>query len=264
MRRSKGFTLIELLVVIAIIAILASILFPVFARAREQARKTVCLSNMKQLGLAMLMYTQDYDEMLPAGAANWWAASDICNWNNGYKSTSDNPPTTYLATFQTSCTPATSRNSGPFLDLNPPVIRNAWFTLTLPYVKNNSLNYCPTDHSVEPKAPGNYDYRDWWTFAGDDTQQEAYADVDSSFDLPPGTTAASDIGGYALGALNTPASDVMLFEDDWGTHDGSGRDQSGDFTLDEVTSQNLTYADGHAKFIRKNVVDMFLLLLQPR
>jgi prepilin-type N-terminal cleavage/methylation domain-containing protein/prepilin-type processing-associated H-X9-DG protein len=61
MQRRKGFTLIELLVVIAIIAILAAILFPVFARAREKARQASCSSNMKQLGLAMLMYTQDYD-----------------------------------------------------------------------------------------------------------------------------------------------------------------------------------------------------------
>ncbi|HLV80072.1 MAG TPA: DUF1559 domain-containing protein [Chthonomonadaceae bacterium] len=61
----SGFTLIELLVVIAIIAILAAILFPVFARAREQARKTACLSNMKQIGTALYMYAQDYDEILP-------------------------------------------------------------------------------------------------------------------------------------------------------------------------------------------------------
>ena len=58
----KGFTLIELLVVIAIIAILAAILFPVFARAREKARQTSCLSNLKQLGLGLQMYAQDYDE----------------------------------------------------------------------------------------------------------------------------------------------------------------------------------------------------------
>jgi prepilin-type N-terminal cleavage/methylation domain-containing protein/prepilin-type processing-associated H-X9-DG protein len=66
MRKDRcAFTLIELLVVIAIIAILAAILFPVFGRAREAARKTVCTSNLRQLGLAAHMYAQDYDEMLP-------------------------------------------------------------------------------------------------------------------------------------------------------------------------------------------------------
>jgi prepilin-type N-terminal cleavage/methylation domain-containing protein/prepilin-type processing-associated H-X9-DG protein len=67
MRRKRAFTLIELLVVIAIIAILAAILFPVFAQAREKARGASCLSNTKQIGLAISMYTQDYDEVLPMG-----------------------------------------------------------------------------------------------------------------------------------------------------------------------------------------------------
>ena len=65
MQRHKGFTLIELLVVIAIIAILAAILFPVFARAREKARQASCLSNTKQLVLGILMYAEDYSECLP-------------------------------------------------------------------------------------------------------------------------------------------------------------------------------------------------------
>src|SRR5882672_3761589 len=64
MFRRKGFTLIELLVVIAIIAILAAILFPVFAQARGSARKASCISNLKQLSLGYLMYMQDYDEKL--------------------------------------------------------------------------------------------------------------------------------------------------------------------------------------------------------
>lgn len=63
--RPKGFTLIELLVVIAIIAILAAILFPVFGRARENARRSSCQSNLKQIGLGFIQYTQDYDEKLP-------------------------------------------------------------------------------------------------------------------------------------------------------------------------------------------------------
>jgi prepilin-type N-terminal cleavage/methylation domain-containing protein/prepilin-type processing-associated H-X9-DG protein len=77
--RHSAFTLIELLVVIAIIAILAAILFPVFAQAREQARKTVCLSNQKQIGLAVAMYAQDYDETYPLAwslAGTWYSVLD--------------------------------------------------------------------------------------------------------------------------------------------------------------------------------------------
>jgi prepilin-type N-terminal cleavage/methylation domain-containing protein/prepilin-type processing-associated H-X9-DG protein len=74
----NAFTLIELLVVIAIIAILAAILFPVFAAAREKARQTACLSNAKQLGMALTMYTQDYDEVLPN---QWWDHSGCTEWD---------------------------------------------------------------------------------------------------------------------------------------------------------------------------------------
>ena len=81
MQRSKqGFTLIELLVVIAIIAILAAILFPVFAQAREKARAISCVSNMKQLNTAVMMYTQDYDETFPIGLDNtWWMSTWVRN-----------------------------------------------------------------------------------------------------------------------------------------------------------------------------------------
>jgi len=73
--RNKGFTLIELLVVIAIIALLASILLPVFGKAREKARQTTCSSNLKQLGQAFAMYVQDYDEVFPPyyyTGMNWY------------------------------------------------------------------------------------------------------------------------------------------------------------------------------------------------
>jgi prepilin-type N-terminal cleavage/methylation domain-containing protein/prepilin-type processing-associated H-X9-DG protein len=72
--RRSGFTLIELLVVIAIIAILAAILFPVFGRARENARRASCTSNLRQMGLAVLQYVQDYDEYYPANF-------DLVTWN---------------------------------------------------------------------------------------------------------------------------------------------------------------------------------------
>ena len=71
LRSRSAFTLIELLVVIAIIAILAAILFPVFARAREAARTIACASNQRQMGLALAMYVQDYDERLPLPTRDW-------------------------------------------------------------------------------------------------------------------------------------------------------------------------------------------------
>ncbi len=83
--RLKAFTLIELLVVIAIIAILAAILFPVFARARENARRTSCMSNLRQMGLAAMQYVQDYDEFYPPNLiATDEPAPDGDSWNNGY------------------------------------------------------------------------------------------------------------------------------------------------------------------------------------
>lgn len=78
-RARSAFTLIELLVVIAVIAILAALLFPVFARARENARRTSCLSNLKQIGLAFLQYTQDYDEAYPLSSY----PSDSVSWTSG-------------------------------------------------------------------------------------------------------------------------------------------------------------------------------------
>jgi prepilin-type N-terminal cleavage/methylation domain-containing protein/prepilin-type processing-associated H-X9-DG protein len=81
-RHRSGFTLIELLVVIAIIAILAAILFPVFAQAREKARQASCVSNLKQIGNALMMYVQDYDEQLPNGGRSLQAGEDFATVPN--------------------------------------------------------------------------------------------------------------------------------------------------------------------------------------
>src|SRR5436853_6791160 len=99
--RRRGFTLIELLVVIAIIAILAAILFPVFAQARNQARKTTCLSNTKQLGLGVLMYLQDYDEVFPTSGACWWDANSVSRdaAPNGYRWSSNPVPPSWRLTY---------------------------------------------------------------------------------------------------------------------------------------------------------------------
>jgi prepilin-type N-terminal cleavage/methylation domain-containing protein/prepilin-type processing-associated H-X9-DG protein len=104
--KRNGFTLIELLVVIAIIAILAAILFPVFAKAREKARQASCLSNIKQLGLAFMQYSQDYDEVLPAYA---WAGTESVTWPGGSVSVS-----------------------------------NPWFLRIYPYTKNIQVFNCPS------------------------------------------------------------------------------------------------------------------------
>ena len=110
----RGFTLIELLVVIAIIAILAAILFPVFAKAREKARQTSCLSNLKQLGLAMLQYAQDYDEVFP-------------DRSNG--------PTTFTTQVQ----------ADPNFNFNGTTLwYNCWTNSIFPYIKNSQIYRCPS------------------------------------------------------------------------------------------------------------------------
>lgn len=106
--RRDGFTLIELLVVVAIIAILAAILFPVFAQAREKARQSVCLSNEKQMGSALMMYTQDYDQRLPG---------DVLG---------------YPAIYPTA-PPNQQRSS-----------HTTWELLLQPYVKNLQIFLCPS------------------------------------------------------------------------------------------------------------------------
>jgi prepilin-type N-terminal cleavage/methylation domain-containing protein/prepilin-type processing-associated H-X9-DG protein len=114
----KAFTLIELLVVIAIIAILAAILFPVFARARENARRASCISNLKQIGLGIMMYVQDYDETYPR---------------------------VLLPTSQTPPVGATWSSTYWF-----------WQQIIYPYTKSVQVYYCPSGISGGTPISGNY------------------------------------------------------------------------------------------------------------
>jgi len=134
--RRKGFTLIELLVVIAIIAILAAILFPVFAQAREKARQTSCLSNTKQMGTAFMMYVQDYDETFPlafgwAPTRNW-----MYNYNHG--------------------TPVGWRPICPG-DERCPAYEVHWANSIQPYAKNYPIEACPSGGEVNIAAATEYD-----------------------------------------------------------------------------------------------------------
>jgi prepilin-type N-terminal cleavage/methylation domain-containing protein/prepilin-type processing-associated H-X9-DG protein len=123
-RVNRAFTLIELLVVIAIIAILAAILFPVFARARENARRASCQSNLKQIGLGAFMYVQDYDEKFPLNYAN----------DDGVLPTAFNPTTT---------------NAGD------PDKDKGWAELLQPYLKSTQIFQCPSETNGPASSTSN-------------------------------------------------------------------------------------------------------------
>jgi prepilin-type N-terminal cleavage/methylation domain-containing protein/prepilin-type processing-associated H-X9-DG protein len=262
MRRSRGFTLIELLVVIAIIAILAAILFPVFAQARESARRISCLSNLRQYGTSVMMYVQDYDEMMPHAAMNWWSASDVCNGPAGSKVTITNPSPSYKAKYDPpNCTKSR-------FDKNAPNYKYAWWaTLMFPYVKNSQMCICPTIGAYETQAPSNYNFKDWWSWMSPTTfypENEPYtgaADEEALGVNLGGLVSASSVGRVAMASFNQPASCVLLVEDNWGAHIGT-KDNWFDQNTQGYT--NVVYADGHAKNKQGSQLDMGMLMLAPR
>ncbi len=131
----KAFTLIELLVVIAIIAILAAILFPVFAQAKSAAKKSVSISNQKQQGLALIMYAGDYDDTYPR--------EDGCTLNDSFNPVYNNQPAgTNPLPF---CTGANGNNGGYAFRDN----HYSWGKWTVPYTKNTGIFF----HPVIQKSP---------------------------------------------------------------------------------------------------------------
>ena len=181
----KGFTLIELLVVIAIIAILAAILFPVFAQAREKARQTQCLSNAKQLGTAMSMYTGDWDDGMPCVVTPAISGFDDAAWHGLYA------------------------NPWPGNAEYRDYIRNHSFVAQLgAYVKNTSMFICPSDSNGDKKfeVTGVKRYTDYLM------RSSIY-----KIAAPNHAAEVSGAGGTPVSVATTsmfeaPANYVMLFE----------------------------------------------------
>src|SRR5262249_31837085 len=128
MRRTgqPGFTLIELLVVIAVIAIIAALLFPVFAQARDKARQTACLSNLKQIGQALNLYVQDYDERMPN-----------CCWFARATAMDNNP----VPCQQVGISPRTPKDTDLSAPQSPPRFIQDFLYL---YIKNIPIWFCPS------------------------------------------------------------------------------------------------------------------------
>ncbi|HLK57514.1 MAG TPA: prepilin-type N-terminal cleavage/methylation domain-containing protein [Chthonomonadaceae bacterium] len=184
-RTKRGFTLIELLVVIAIIAILAAILFPVFAQAREKARTTSCLSNTKQLSLGLLMYVQDYDET--------WPRNDDCV-NGGTAPVAGAPATAY----------GCSGNPG----YGDRVNHYKWWYWTYPYVKNTQINFCPS--RIGLLDPSNWNLNGEIFGAGYGLNL-SLTGAQNTWQVNPPQFRNSWTGG-TLAGLNAPAETMLIME----------------------------------------------------
>jgi prepilin-type N-terminal cleavage/methylation domain-containing protein/prepilin-type processing-associated H-X9-DG protein len=206
----RGFTLIELLVVIAIIAILAAILFPVFAKAREKARAASCLSNVKQIDLAYNMYLQDYDELFTGRFIGPYT---------GYTWTEGQPNSRY-----------------------------AWCQLILPYVKNHQIFLCPsyparyTRGTIDPLS-SNYGYN--LCALGAD-QPRSTAPMLAQVDSPAETVLLGD--SVCCGIKGTGSDPRNCLYIGPGQNTASYPDNCHPRMVCHNGGINLAFVDGHAKF----------------
>jgi prepilin-type N-terminal cleavage/methylation domain-containing protein/prepilin-type processing-associated H-X9-DG protein len=217
--KRTGFTLIELLVVIAIIAILAAILFPVFSRARDKARGTACLSNLKSIGMAMRMYTSDNNEMWPS------------QQRDGIRVNNPNGPVLYPC-----CGPGGNQTEPNFIDA------------VAPYVKNTGVWLCPSDRNQPGNAaPG---FKNGYHFNGAFLSSPvgcAYGTcrgvADSVVERPGETQIIRETGwGYIY--------DRAWFRPYAGGAATWAKDDCNDFVNSQIHTDglNLAFADGHAKW----------------
>ena len=239
-RAVKAFTLIELLVVIAIIAILAAILFPVFGRARENARRSSCQSNMKQLGLGFAQYTQDFDEKYPQPRT----ASAPGVFGDPFASPPIFPSNAFNGTTQSQSHPWSL----------------SWAAVLQPYIKSPQIMTCPSQRPV-----------DWYTNTNTFVRQapisytynQLLAWNNMSKIVKPATLILAFEGfgdiGYSSVVMSAPAISTGPFNPDnpykivngttctWYGGAGPGEDWS--YTKIHLNTSTFLFADGHVKSI---------------
>lgn len=238
----SGFTLIELLVVIAIIAILAAILFPVFAQAREKARQASCTSNVKQATLSILMYVQDYDEVfVPGGMGTQDFGTNCSGVVDGNRNMNN-----YNGMCQFSNVPYANCNGWPCIG---PDGSGSFAARLYPYIKNFGIFACPSaNNSAVNPGQDQYPSNPYQAFTNPTTQR------------PLSYTYNADFSEQSDAAPPTPAQNGILwetgriragFDADWGQDPQFYRAARwNDWYSPHMGGCIIGFADGHAKYYR--------------